>query len=153
MNCKLIVFAMVAFSLSSAGYSKPLDELEHAETGCALGKLAFKIVAGEMNYDIDAMATQEGREAFLAKVLKWDDGALAPTFKPTWLLSYAAALEEMRETAKRVGELALRMKEGERDKAREKDMPLLSGERKFKDACMFGAGKLAAQGRLLPAAQ
>jgi hypothetical protein len=151
MRSTIVLLALVGLSLAPVSYADPPDELQLAQDGCGLAGLTFKLLAGEMNYDVDAMASQETREAFISRLMKWDNKHDFDTLKPTWLLSFSDALETVRKSHKLVSQAtakATNIDEGRKKSAME--FPFEYGATVLERACMFRAGKLAAQGRLLP---
>jgi hypothetical protein len=82
---------LIALLFLSAWSSTPAaegDNLERATEACATGALAFTMVAEKPAYDINAVDSDQGREAFLAEVESFDKHQHEmPAFKAIWLLS------------------------------------------------------------------
>jgi hypothetical protein len=70
--------------------------IQRAGNACANGALALSSVAETLAYDIDAVDSDQGREAFLSIVASYDKQYhQMRTFKAIWLLSLNDALTEL----------------------------------------------------------
>lgn len=126
-----------------------LSELEFANEGCSVGALTFRFLTADLGQDIDAMDSQEAREAFLEKTAKMDRENYAAVLKPTWLLSYSSALDRVRKSGELFEASFPPSGATAEVKKRAADASWSAGVDDFMSVCMFRAGKLAGQGKLI----
>jgi hypothetical protein len=142
---------LIASANVRAGEVTQSSDLEFAAGGCSVGSLAFSALASDLGQDVDAMDSQEAREAFLESTLKMDHENYTPVLKPTWLLSYSSALNEVRKTSEVVKAALAGRDITAENRKRAVNAPWNAGADRFMKVCMFRAGKLAGQGKLLQA--
>jgi hypothetical protein len=93
MMSRQILIALLFLSTWSSTLAAEGDDLERATQACAMGALALGFVAEKLAYDIDTVESDQGREAFLAQLERFDKPYHEmQTFKAIWLLSLSDAL-------------------------------------------------------------
>jgi hypothetical protein len=149
MMSRQILIALLLLSAWSSTLAAEGDDLERATQACDIGALALGSIAEKLAYDIDVVESDQGREAFLAELERFDKHYHEmQTFKAIWLLSLSDALSFLRQRLDMNGKAtqglhvpAVRMKQ---IRASTWDY----ANTKLADVCMFRAGKLAGQGKL-----
>jgi DNA repair ATPase RecN len=149
MMSRQVLIALLFLSTSSSALAAEGGDLERATQACAIGALALGSVAEKLAYDIDAVESDQGREAFLAELESFDKHYHdMPTFKAIWLLSLSDALSRLRQML----DTNDRAVQGLHvTAARIKQIRASTWEyanTTLQDVCMFRAGKLAGQGKL-----
>jgi hypothetical protein len=149
MMSRQILIALLFLSTWSSTLAAEGDDLERATQACAIGALALGSVADKLAYDIDAVESDQGREAFLAELESFDKHYHdMQTFKAIWLLSLSDALSRLRQTLRANDRAAQGL---HAPAARIKHLRAGTWEyanTTLQDVCMFRAGKLAGQGKL-----
>ena len=144
-----MLIALLFLIASSSIPTAEGGDIERASNACAMGALAFAGVAEALAYDIDAVDSDQGREAFLAELESFDKHYHEmQTFKTIWLLSLSDALEQLRhglETNEKAAQ-GLHVPAARIKQARASAWNYASN--KLADVCMFRAGKLAGEGKL-----
>jgi hypothetical protein len=147
-NVTVLAAILILFAWRSA-IAVEGDEIDRVSNACAIGALALSSVAETLAYDIDAVDSDQGREAFLAQAASFDKQYHEMrTFKATWLLSLNDALTQLR------AQLDINA-----SAAKGSDVPAARIEwlrrgtwegasSKLQRVCMFRAGKLVGQGKL-----
>jgi hypothetical protein len=149
MMSRQIPIALLLLSTCSSTLAAEGSDLERATQACAMGALALGSVAEKLAYDIDAVESDQGREAFLAEPESFDKHHHEmQTFKPIWLLSLSDALYRLRQRL----DTNDRAEQGLHvPAARIKQLRASTWEyanTALQDVCTFRAGKLAGQGKL-----
>jgi hypothetical protein len=149
MMSRQILIALLFLSTWGSTLAAEGDDLERATQACAIGALALGSVAEKLAYDIHAVESDQGREAFLAELESFDKNYHEmPTFKSIWLLSLSDALSRLRH---RLDTNDGALQGLHVPAARIKQLRASTWEyanTTLQDICMFRAGKLAGQGKL-----
>ncbi len=99
MMSRQILIALLFLSTCSSTLAAEGDDLERASQECATGALALASVAEKLAYDIDAVESDQGRDAFLSELERFDKHSHEmQTFKTIWLLSLSDALSRLRHS-------------------------------------------------------
>ena len=149
MSRQTLIALLFRSTWSSSTLAAEGDDLERATQACAIGALALGSVAAKLAYDIDAVESNRGREAFLAELENFDKHYHEmQTFKAIWLLSLSDALSRL---GQRVDTNDRATRGLHVPAARIKQIRASTwkyANTTLQDVCMFRAGKLAGQGKL-----
>jgi hypothetical protein len=149
-----ILIALLFLSAWNSTLAAEGDDLERATEACAMGALALGSVAQTLAYDIDAVDSDQGREAFLAALESIDKQRHEmQTFKAIWLLSLSDALSKLRQNLDKFDRATQGLHAQGRDVPAARIKRLRAGNWEYASTtlqyvCMFRAGKLAGQGKL-----